>query len=668
MRGARPFSNARHSEAKPKQSGEKARYAAGVSRNFAPDNDEGISGKFSGNARGYGFVMPENGGEDIFIPPDATNGALDGDIVLCKIVRERSGDSTSRHSGRIAEIVSRGTLIGTFFTEGKHGYVRPVESKIPYIFTVPPKAISRFGLVDGHRIIFTTDKRGNVADGIVTCFVTEVLGHIHDPGMDVLTLVRQAGVQYEFPSAAMDEANAKPESVTDADMAGRLDLRDTLTFTIDGDDTKDIDDAISFVQNSDGGYRLGVHIADVSHYVTEGTALDKAAQDRGTSIYLADRVIPMLPYRLSSGICSLFEGVDRLTLSCLMEVNADGFVTAYEITPSVIRSAKRWTYDKVQEILDTGQAEDDWPAIIHDMDKLRATLRKNRERKGALDFNLPEAKIRVDETGTPISIESRGRTHATGIIEEFMILCNETVAAHCLASDIPSIYRTHEPPTSDRMAKLAGITKPFGYKTPKSAESPLVLQRLLNRTENTPAAYAIATAVLHSLPQARYTTDIPTHYGLASSAYCHFTSPIRRYADLQVHREIRRQTPNTVSLDTIAAICSRTERIAEALEREVEQLKKVQYMAAHAGEVFAAVVSGVTAWGVYVMLANTVEGLIPFENLRRHGFVFDKEKNIYESKSRKKSKVITLRHGEALQVRLSKVDTEERKLTFTYTS
>jgi len=653
--------------------------AGAGSRRFSNSKTQtkSIEGKFIGNSRGFGFVVPSSG-TDIFIPPHLISGALDGDMVVCKITHEDPPDTPPNlekpsRTGKISEIINRRPMVGAFFTKGSQGFVRPVETKIPYIFSVPPKTISRFGLADGHRVIFSVDKRVDPSRGIDSCFVTEVMGHIHDPGIDVLTLVRQADIPYEFSKAVMADAAALPDTVTEEQCKGRLNLRKELIFTIDGDDTKDIDDAISFTVNDDGSIKLGVHIADVSHYVKEYSALDDSALDRGTSIYLADRVIPMLPHKLSSGICSLFPDVDRLTISCIMTISPQGYVTDYEIAKSVINSKKRWTYNQVQSILDGEDTTDDWRQIFGETDKLRAILRKKREVKGALDFNLPEAKIRVDETGKPISIEPYPRSRATGIIEEFMILCNETIAAHFLALEAPFVYRTHEAPSIDKLAKLSSITRHLGFTVPRNADSPIALQRLLAKTENTSAAQAIATAVLHSLPQARYTPDNPTHYGLASEAYCHFTSPIRRYADLQAHRIIKEWLLRAPLdrfdeiLPTVCAQCSFTERTAEALEREVDQLKKVQFMSPQEGQTFEATVSGITQWGVYVMLPNTVEGLIPFENLRRNHFSFDKEKAVYVRKPRTKSKSkvgVILRHGELITVRLVQALEDERKLIF----
>jgi len=644
-----------------------------------------ITGKFIGNAKGFGFVAPDAShsekGADIFIPPHFTFGALNGDVVTCRISPEDKprvlSDAADQNliSGKITEINKRAPMIGTFYTEGRQGLVRPVDIKIPYVFSVPPKSIARFGLADGHRVIFSVDKREKPDEGLCQCFITEVMGHTHDPGMDVLTLVYQAGVPYEFSDEVMREATELPDEISDA-APTRRDLRDQLIFTIDGDDTKDIDDAISF-EPTDGGFRLGVHIVDVSHYVQENSALDAAALERGTSIYLADRVIPMLPHKLSSGICSLFPEVDRLALSCVMDVDLHGNVLRKEIFPSIIRSKKRWTYTQVQNLLDGLDSEDQWQSLFDDMDELRELLWEKRRARGALDFDLPEAKIRVDDNGRPISIEPYPRTRATGIIEEFMILCNETIASYVLENDLTGIFRTHEAPNEKKLAQLGGISKSFGFTLPQRAQKPMILQRLLNATAGLPHSIVIATAVLHSLPQAHYTADNPTHYGLASQAYCHFTSPIRRYADLQLHRVIKanlsgqfgavRQHFNA-TIPGICAQCSRAERIAEVLERDVAQLKKVQFMEGCEGKIFDASISGITAWGVYVMLANTIEGLIPKANLNVNRYYFDPEQNHYKNKNSGTKKAPHapkfMRPGDMLRVKLVDISVENRKLMF----
>ncbi|MCL2357555.1 MAG: VacB/RNase II family 3'-5' exoribonuclease [Defluviitaleaceae bacterium] len=698
-----------------------------------------ITGKFIGNERGFGFVIREVG-EDIFIPPHQTNGALNGDDVICVLrtheLKRKFQDTPGRErvSGKIIEVTRRAPMLGTFFFEGAQGFVRPTDKKNSYVFSVPMKTIAKFSLADGHRVVFSINKRARPDEQPEPCFVTEILGHVNDPGVDVLTLIYEAGVSFEFPEEVKNEKI--PSEIAPEDLHGRRDLRAENIFTIDGDDTKDIDDAISFEKTADG-FRLGVHIADVAHYVRAGTAIDAAAFLRGTSIYLADRVIPMLPHALSSGICSLFPGVDRLTLSCLMTVDTDGNVTDYEITPSIIHSKRRFTYNEVQEILDGG---DD--PVLNSMDELRGILREKREKRGALDFDLPEAKIRADENGRVIAIEPVLRNNATGIIEEFMILCNETIAAHYFAQKTPFVYRTHEEPSKEKLAALAAQlpaasqvrnkrrertseaeNNPPRIKIPKRINAS-ALQSILDAVKDTPAAYTVSSAILRALPQAAYTCTNPTHFGLASEAYCHFTSPIRRYADLQVHRIIKdsagaspprpsrayvlagrpaaspgvmphelfeksstktqetaqsavsdeRGVQGNVSesspevlenLSKICAQCSRTERIAEQLERDVTELKKVQFMADKEGRVFDAIVSGITSWGIFVMLENTAEGLIPAPHLAKHQYKFNKESNVYEAKRRKGEKTgKVLRSGSAIKVRLIRANEDERRLIF----
>ena len=749
-----------------------------------------IKGVFIGNEGGFGFVVQEDtAAEDIFVPPSLTNGALHGDEVRCQLVVKKGEtkpakkgrrspkalrhappppETTQRQTGEIIEITHRKPLIGTYFTAGPEGYIRPMERKIPHIFSVPPKTRNRFGLADGHRVIFLagklkksntlSDKRKREklddslwrdgAPHILPCAVTEVLGHIHDPGVDVLTLVRQYNIPYEFPEAVQSQAASLPDTIGPEDLQNRRDLRGWRIFTIDGDDTKDIDDAISLMQTPDGHYQLGVHIADVSHYVQAETPIDHEALERGTSVYLADRVIPMLPHRLSSGICSLFAGVDRLTVSCVMTVDAGGHVVSYEIFPSVINSCRRWTYGEVQTVLEaetcnngqqtpveaepcagvqpdscvtiscasgqptkdvtalSKQPATDWPPLFAVMNNLREVLYNKRHVRGALDFDLPEAKIKVDENGRPISIEPYQRNQATGIIEEFMILCNETIATHCQNHKIPLIYRAHDAPAPEKLAALNGLARSLGFNLPVLSGAKGI-QRLLEAAEESPAYYTIAMAALTSLPQACYTPANPRHFGLASEAYCHFTSPIRRYADLQVHRIIKgwlisqesgtchyvsgslpfkSSSPDAseiIPIDTsfghvskntlvdaplkhnenlleISAQCSRTEREAEALERDVAQLKKVQFMLDREGHVFEGIISGITPWGAYVMLPNTTEGLIPSQHLKRLGYSHDKDKNRYANKRSR----LLLTMGAAVQVRLAHANEDERKLVF----
>ncbi|MCL2500872.1 MAG: ribonuclease R [Defluviitaleaceae bacterium] len=648
-------------------------------------------GKFVDSSKGFGFVEIETpGADDLFIPPHFVCGALHGDSVEVKTEtdphpRWETDDGKTRQIGRIIRIIKRGTYVGTYYTEGAQGYVRPMEAKIPYAFAVPPKSKGRFGLGDGHRVVFSVDKRERPENALASAFITEMLGHMNDPGVDVLTLVRQAGIPYEWPDDVADAAAGVPTEVgidlPDSSLFTRLDLRDWRICTIDGDDTKDIDDAISLTVTDEGNFTLGVHIADVAYYVAEGSPIDREALRRGTSVYLADRVIPMLPHSLSSGICSLFPDTDRLALSCVMTVNVDGHVIEHGIYETIINSKKRWTYNEAEAFLVNIENEqkdeafafpDDlapWVLMFKNLNALRDILYKKRRARGALDFDLPEAKIRVDENGLPVSIEPYVHNRATGIIEECMILCNETVAAHCLKGKVPFIFRTHEPPNAIKMTQLSRVAQNYGVKIPATAAKPKALQKVLSAIADSPAAYAVSGAILRALPQAHYTPDNPSHYGLASEAYCHFTSPIRRYADLQAHRIIKNflNTPPTLSasyfkqrLPAVCAQASHTEREAEALERDVTQLKKVQFMQGYEGETFTGIVSGITAWGVYVMLPSTVEGMIPAESLKKSGLRYDKDRKCYVSNRNRTA----FAPGTKVTVRLISTDVEERKITF----
>ena len=610
-----------------------------------------ITGVFFANSRGYGFVSTAKEGEpDIFIPADKVNGALHSDTVECTL---KSRNDSTRPEGAVTGIVSRGfpLLAGTFCAEKKAGYLLALESKIPYAFPVAPIAIKRLGLVDGHRVIFQVAIDGQIK-------ITEILGHKNDPGMDVLSLVRQHGVPYVFSEKTLDEANSLPYSVEEADLQNRADYRDWPIITIDGSDTKDIDDAVSLRLLSNGYFELGVHIADVSHYVSPGSALDMDARARGTSIYLADRVIPMLPHRLSNGICSLNPNEDRLALSCIMEINRQGDVINHRIEQTVICSHRRFTYDEVADILENG-GEDQWPQYLSDMNILAVILQKKRTARGALEFNFNEAKVIVDENGFPTAIETRQSNAATALIEEFMIVCNETVAEHC--KDEPFVFRTHEGPDPDKLYQLSAYAQNLGYNLPVSEKGASVkaLQKLLTDVQGTNEEAALGPVILRSLKQARYTAENIGHFGLASKYYCHFTSPIRRYPDLLVHRALKTGLKKR-NLSDLCAHCSETERNAETLEREVLQLKKCQFMSDKLGQTFEGIVSGVLSWGVYVQLPNTIEGLIPLELLADDEYVFVEKQMAFFGVRKKKR----IRLGDPFTVVLSRVDVEERRITF----
>jgi len=630
-----------------------------------------IIGTFSSTGRGFGFICTDNPNEtDIFISSNDVNGALHLDVVECELkltksskkqyFSTKSSDST-RPEGFITRIVSRGIplLAGAFCAEKRGGYIAPMEPKIPYIFPLAPATIKKMGLVEGHLVMFSVSIEGQIK-------VADIFGHKNDPGMDIMSLVRQFDIPYEFSEEALAEAAALPQSVSENDIQGRTDFRKWTTITIDGSDTKDIDDAISFKRSFSGNFELGVHIADVSHYVPSGSAIDSEAFARGTSVYLADRVIPMIPHKLSNGICSLNPNVDRLALSCVMEISNFGEVVSYRIVPSVIHSKRRFTYDEVLELLEE-RWEEPWSKYFRDMRKLAGILRKKRMDRGALDFGFSEAKVMVDDNGFPIDIEMRETTAATNIIEEFMIVCNETVAQNF--KNEPFVFRTHDGPDPDKIYQLSAYAGNLGYKLPVNAQGTTAksLQRLLKDIQDKPAEASLGPVILRSLKQARYTAENTGHFGLASKYYCHFTSPIRRYPDLMIHRIVKdhlnqkKDKKFKDKLPEFCAHCSQTERNAESLEREVLQLKKVQLMADKIGQYFEGTVSNVLPWGFYVQLPNTVEGLVPLDSLIDDKYVYVEKQLAFYGLRRKKR----IRLGDPVTVLVSKVSEADRKITFT---
>jgi ribonuclease R len=646
-----------------------------------------LIGRFTGHAKGFGFIIIKEGGGDLFVPPPFTGGALQGDTVEYRLLNGTRGE---RLEAEVAAIIKRGAepKVGTcFYEDGSGGalYVSPLDSRIPYVFRVSAKSRAKYALAEGHRVVFTVSRDVNDRD----CRVVEVLGHVNDPGVDVLSLVKQSGIPYVFPEAVLAEAAKLPQSLmptvySDISIAdgvsnehgytvpdtpphlfdGRLDLRGRMIFTIDGDDTKDIDDAVSLTRNADGNYELGVHIADVAAYVTEGGLIDMEAAKRGNSVYLADRVIPMLPHTLSNGICSLNPGADRLALSCFMTIDESGAVLAHTITPSVIRSVKKWTYQRVWELLG-GDApspiESEMLPTLRLMDELRRILQHKRTERGAVFIESAEAKIRLDDEGRVVSIEAAPHNEATESIEEFMIVCNETVAEHFTRPGVPFVYRSHEPPEPEKLKQLDAFVREFGYVLRGKNGSREAFTMLLGQAEGRPEAPVISMAVLRCQQRARYSPSLPSHYGLASECYCHFTSPIRRYADLTVHRIIHaylREPSGTARyarlIPDVADNCSGTERAAESLEREVEQLKKTQYMRGREGEKYEGVITGAANGGLYVTLPNTIEGFIPKDETRRRE----------RARGRSRAKAAELKLGDTVKVRVARVDEEENRVYF----
>lgn len=472
--------------------------------------------------------------------------------------------------------------------------------------------------------------------------VVEILGHINDPGVDIISVVRGFGLPTEFGEKALHQAERVPETVSEADMAGRMDLRNLQMVTIDGEDAKDLDDAVSLYRDEKGLYRLGVHIADVTNYVQENSALDWEALERGTSVYLVDRVIPMLPHRLSNGICSLNAGVDRLALSCLMTIDAKGEVRDYQIAETVICVNRRMSYNGVKKILEDHDEEEckayePFVPMLEQMRELSAILRDRRHKRGSIDFDFAESKIILDGEGHPVDIRPYERSVATRMIEDFMLAANETVAQYFYWLELPFVYRTHEKPDSDKIRKLATFIRNFGYRIKVTGEEihPKEIQKLLDQIADTKEETMISRLTLRSMQQAKYTVECTGHFGLAFQHYCHFTSPIRRYPDLQIHRIIKEQLRGKLTkerieryeerLPEVAKHSSKMERRAAEAERETDRIKKAEYMEDHIGEIWEGVISGITQWGLYVELHNTVEGLLHVSALSGDYFYYDEE-------------------------------------------
>ncbi len=599
-----------------------------------------ICGTFTGNTRGFGFVTVEGETEDYFIPEKHCNGALHMDTVLMRVTNQ-STDGGRRKEGEIIKIISHGIkeLVGTFDPGKGFGFVIPDNLKYNQDIFVP-KALTK-GAVKGHKVVVQITNYGD-KNRKPEGRITEILGHINDPATDILSIVKAYELPVEFSDMELQQAERILDTVDSKDMAGRKDLRGLQTVTIDGEDAKDLDDAITLTKN-ENGFELGVHIADVSHYVTEHSPLDEEALERGTSVYLVDRVIPMLPHKLSNGICSLNQGVDRLALSCIMQIDNTGRVISHEIAETVIQVDRRMSYTNVNKILeeqDSGlMAEyEEFLPMFFAMKELADILRERRDKRGSIDFDFPESKIELDEKGFPVEIKPYERLSANKIIEDFMLIANETVAEDYFWQEIPFVYRTHETPDTDKIKKLSVLISNFGYFFKANPETihPKEFQKLLESISGSPEEAMISRLTLRSMKQARYGTVCTGHFGLSTQYYCHFTSPIRRYPDLQIHRIIKENLHGGFNekrmkhyeklLPKVTEACSKLERRAEEAEREVEKLKKVQYMSKRIGECFEGVISGVNAWGMFVELPNTIEGLVHVTNMIDDYYYYDEEK------------------------------------------
>lgn len=634
----------------------------------------GLVGTFISHPKGFGFVEIEGRSEDLYIPESGVNGAFHQDQVQVELLKGQGG---RRQEARIVKILSHGLtkVVGTYQKSKSFGFVIPDLEKISTDIYIPAEGSK--GAVTGHKVVVELTDYGDdkhKPEGRIT----EILGHVNDPGVDILSIVKGYDLPVEFEEKLLNQAERVGKPVSEADMAGRRDLRSLQMVTIDGEDAKDLDDAVSLTREGEN-YCLGVHIADVSNYVQENSALDREALNRGTSVYLVDRVIPMLPHTLSNGICSLNQGEDRLALSCLMKVNKKGEVVSYEIAETVICVDRRMSYTAVRKILEEGDPEliqeyEELVPMFQDMQELAAILRKKRRQRGSIDFDFPESKIILDQKGNPVSIEPYERNVATDLIEDFMLLANETVAQHFYWMEVPFLYRTHETPDAEKIEKLATFIHNFGYhikiKTSDHEVHPKEIQKLLVSIEGTEEEALIARLALRSMKQAKYSVECTGHFGLACACYCHFTSPIRRYPDLQIHRIIKEQLRGRLMekridhykeiLPEVARQTSRLERRADEAERETDKLKKAQYMKHHIGETLEGIISGITAWGIYVELPNTVEGMIHVARLTGDYYYYKEE--TFEMVGRDTGRCFKL--GQRLKVFVDSVDMVSKSVDF----
>ena len=635
--------------------------------------DENLVGTFISHPKGFGFVEIEGREEDLYIPEAFVNGAFHKDTVRVALL---SGKGGKRQEAQVVEIVARGMkqIVGIFDKSNKNfGFVIPDNGKISNDIFVPTERSK--GAVSGHKVVCEiTDygKENRKPEGKII----EILGHVNDPGVDIMSIVRGYELPVEFSEKILHQAENVAKDVSEADMAGRTDLRNVQMVTIDGEDAKDLDDAVSLTKEGEF-YKLGVHIADVTNYVQENSALDWEAKSRGTSVYLVDRVIPMLPHTLSNGICSLNAGVDRLALSCLMTIDSKGEVVGHDIVESVIRVDRRMSYTSVKKILEDKDENEikeyeELVPMFEMMKELAALLREKRRKRGSIDFDFPETKIILDKEGHPVDIKPYDRNVATKIIEDFMLIANETVAQHFYWMELPFVYRTHDNPDSEKVEKLATFIRNFGYtlKSKQDEVHPKELQKLLAKIEDTPEEALISRLTLRSMKQAKYTIDCTGHFGLACQYYCHFTSPIRRYPDLQIHRIIKEQLRGRLNekriehyqeiLPEVAKHSSEMERRADEAERETDKLKKVEYMEERIGNIYEGVISSITSWGVYVELPNTIEGMIHVSMLPGDYFYYDEES--YEMVGQATDKRYKL--GERIQVRVNGTDKIARTIDF----
>lgn len=629
-------------------------------------------GKYEGNARGFGFVTVEGEDEDIFVPENGANGAMHGDLVQVVL---RSSKTGKRREGEIIKVLEHETteVVGLFQKSKNFGFVIADNVKISRDIFIPLEKSK--GAVSGHKVVVRITNYGDKnkkPEGVIT----EIIGHINDPGTDIMSVIKSMEIPLEFPDEVMKQVEEIPDEVQGKDMAGRMDIRDWQMVTIDGEDAKDLDDAVS-LSYENGKYTLGVHIADVSNYVIENTPLDKEALKRGTSVYLVDRVIPMLPHKLSNGLCSLNAKVDRLALSCIMEIDEKGNVTGHKVAETIVNINKRMDYTTVNKIISDKNEQaikenEELVPMFEMMNKLAGILREKRHKRGSIDFDFPESKIILDEKGKPIDIKPYERNDATKLIEDFMLIANETIAEDFFWQELPFVYRTHDNPDPEKMLKLGLFINNFGYaiRTSQDEIHPKELQKLLEKISGTEEEALISRLTLRSLKQAKYTTTCTGHFGLAAKYYCHFTSPIRRYPDLQIHRIIKENLRGGLTekrikhydsiLPGVSEQSSKTERRSDEAERDTEKIKKVEFMQNHIGEVFEGVISSITTWGMYVELPNTVEGMVRVTDIHDDYYYYDEENYELVGEATKHR----FKLGQKLKVEVLGTDKLQRQIDF----
>lgn len=622
-------------------------------------------GKLLVNPKGYGFVVldPSFNEDDVYINGQNLMDGRNNDLVIIEIINKKTRE------GKVKRILKRDdtVLVGEYFTQDGQGYVLP--DREGYSKILIPEEYTK-DVVPGHKVLVKQIKEGHEYIGKII----KIIGHKNDVGVDVLSYVYQYDFDPTFSDEVLKNVMDLPSTVTDLDLEGRKDLRDQVIFTIDGDDTKDIDDAISIKKISQDVFELGVHIADVSHYVKKDSILDKDAYDRGTSVYLVDRVIPMLPHKLSNGICSLNPNVDRLALSCVMHINRKGYVINYQIFKSVIRSRKQMTYNCVNSILEQNIVPDGYEEFVPDlklMHELSNILRQKMINHGYLEFNRPEAKILVDDAGVPYKIDLRHQLTGEKIIENFMIIANETVAGFIEDMKLPGIYRVHDKPNKEKLAVFLKFLNRKGYniKADINKFRGLDYQRLLKLFKNQDDEIILNTMAIQTMAKAKYSDVNIGHFGISSKRYAHFTSPIRRYPDLTLHRLVKDYTenknPNTINywknhLFEIAIQSSKKEQDAINCERDVEKMKKAEYMENHLGESFYGIISGVCEFGFFVELENTVEGLVPIDSLVGDYYIYNKDLNAILGKNSKTSYM----YGDRILVEVTSASKEKGQVDF----